>query len=263
MNGKIPCSVEILTRNSALTMERCLESVKDFAEIVVLDGNSTDKTLEIALRYGCRVYKQYETDEPLVRISDFSEIRNKGLRLATYDWFMFIDSDEYLSPGAVEEIRKIVESPAPPASAFWQPRKYVVLGKLIECVTTYPNQQIRLFRRSQVEGFIKPVHERIKLREGTKIGRLQNVEYVPIDSPEMFSARLRRYIETEARRYENSSRQKICGVATKQLGLFLLYALRFSRNLFTCRGPRMPIVFEWTMHKYRLILVGKLFRKLL
>lgn len=64
MTNKIPCSVQILIRNNEKTLERALDSVKDFAEIIVFDGNSRDQTLEIAKRYNCKIYRQYEIDEP-------------------------------------------------------------------------------------------------------------------------------------------------------------------------------------------------------
>src|SRR3989338_954719 len=207
--SKIPCSVEILTRNSEKTLGRCLESIKDFDDIIVLVGNSTDKTREIAARYGARILKQYDIDEPNIQIKDYAEVRNKGLRLAKYDWFMFIDSDEYLSKEAAEEIRSITESQNPSADAFWQPRLYVLDGKIIKCATTYPNQQIRLFRRNGADGFIKPVHEKIKLKEGARMGILKNFEYVPIDPPEVLSRRWRRYMEAELKMVEGASRKKI------------------------------------------------------
>lgn len=260
---KIPCSVEILTRNSVLTLERCLESVKDFTEIIVLDGNSTDGTLEIARRYGCKIYKQYETNEPNVAIKDYSEVRNKGLRIATYDWFMYIDSDEYLSREAAEEIRSIVGSVNPPAHVFWQPRKYVLDGKVIECATTYPNQQIRLFQRQYADGFIKPIHERIKVRQGTKIGWLQGVEYLPVDSLAMLDARWRRYIEKELEMYKSTPSKKIIKIVARQCGLFLLYFMRYLKSLLFCHGHRMPFLYEWMRHKYLLIFAGGLLRKLI
>ena len=59
MNQKIPCSVGILTLNSGQALRRCLDSLKDFAEIIICDGNSTDNTLEIAREYGAKIVKQY------------------------------------------------------------------------------------------------------------------------------------------------------------------------------------------------------------
>lgn len=260
---KIFCSVEILTRNSEKTLERCLESVKDFNDIIILDGNSTDRTLEIARQYDCRIFKQYETGGPLVRITDFSEVRNRGLRLAKYGWFMFIDSDEYLSPEAVEEIREIVASSKPKAYAFWQPRKYVLGGRVIECATTYPNQQVRFFNRQYVDGFIKPVHERIKLKPDVEIGWLKGVEYVPVEPLEGLLSRWARYIKTEEEMTAGASRLKIFRLIFRHLALFLFYLARYFRSLVFCRGPRMPFSYEWTRHKYLLIFSVRLLKNLL
>lgn len=260
---KISCSVEILTRNSGKTLERCLESIKNFAEIIILDGNSTDGTLEMARRYGARIFKQYDTNEPLVSISNFSEVRNKGLRLATHNWFMFIDSDEYLSPEAVEEIRGIVASSNSTARVFWQPRKYVLDGRVIECATTYPNQQIRFFNRQYVEGFIKPVHERIELKPGARVGRLKGVEYVPVEPLEGLRERWARYIKTEEEMTAGVSRPKTLRLILRHLALFLFYLVRYIRGLVFCRGPRMPFRYEWTRHKYLLVFSARLLKNLL
>lgn len=260
---KIFCSVEILTRNSEQTLECCLDSVKYFDDIIILDGNSIDRTLEIARRFGARIFKQYETDKPLIRITDFSEVRNKGLRLAKYDWLIFIDSDEYLSPEAVEEIRGVVASSKPKAYAFWQPRKYVLGGRVIECATTYPNQQVRFFNRQYVDGFIKPVHERIKLKPGAEIGWLKSVEYVPVEPLEGLRSRWARYIKTEEEMTAGASRLKTFCLILRYLGLFLLYLVRYLRGLVFCRGPRMPFRYEWTRHKYLLIFSVRLLKNLL
>ena len=260
---KIPCSVEILTRNSAATLEKCLPSVKDFAEIIILDGNSTDRTLEIARKYGCRTYKQYDTDEPEVRIKDYAEIRNRGLKFASYDWFLYIDSDEYLSEEAVKEIRSIVQSPNPEAFVWWQPRKYVLAGRVVDCATTYPSQQIRFFHRAWVKEFIKPIHERIEVKPGAKVSRLKNFAYVPLGDFTSLKTRWARYFDLEERLFEGVSRKKLLRAAFKQAALFFLYALRYFRGLLFCRGVRMPLRYELARHKYILrlgfVLLGKLF----
>lgn len=249
---KIPCSVEILTRNSALTLERCLDSVKEFAEIIVLDGNSTDGTQDLARSYGCRIMRQYETAEPNVRIMDYSEVRNKGLKAALYDWFLYIDSDEYLSLEAAEEIRSIAESPRPKAFIWWQPRKYVLSGQVIECATTYPNRQIRFFHRQYVAKFIKPIHERIETKPGVAIGMLRGVEYLPLETSADLEARWERYIILERKMVAGRPFQKRLRMAWRQLSLFLLYTLRYIRNIFFCRGKKMPFSYEWMRHKHLL-----------
>jgi len=60
---KIPASVGILTLNSGKTLRRALNSLTDFAEIIVCDGNSTDDTLEIAREYGAKIIRQYDSDD--------------------------------------------------------------------------------------------------------------------------------------------------------------------------------------------------------
>ena len=57
MNEKNKISVVINTYNAEQHLEEVLESVKDFDEILICDMESTDHTLEIAQRYGCRIVK--------------------------------------------------------------------------------------------------------------------------------------------------------------------------------------------------------------
>lgn len=252
MMEKIPCSVEILTRNSSETLDRCLESVRDFSDIIVLDGNSTDDTPQIAARYGARVIPQYDAPDPLVPISDFARVRNKGLGLAREDWFMYIDSDEYLSPEAVEEIRNIVTTLAPGAYVWWQPRRYVLDGRIIRCATTYPNCQIRLFHKKWVRGFIKPIHERIEPVLTAKIGILKSYEYVPLGPLESLRSRWARYMDMETDMVRNASFPKKIKFFFRYTALFFFYTGRYARNFFFCRGSRMPFSYEWGRHVFLL-----------
>ncbi|MEK7082292.1 MAG: glycosyltransferase family 2 protein [Patescibacteria group bacterium] len=245
---KINCSVEILTRNSAHTIARCLESVKNFDDIMVLDGGSTDDTREIAARLGARVTDQEDGQRENQAIGDFAAVRNRGLAVARHPWFMYIDSDEYLSPKGVEEIRGIVESPAPEAHVWWQPRKYVLNDVVIECATTYPNRQIRLFHRDFVQGFVKPIHERILVNPGVKTAVLRHCEYVPLGSPASLKARWERYRNMEIAIAAGMRRPKSIRVVLGELALFVFYALRYVRNIFFCRGARLPFSYEWLRH---------------
>lgn len=258
--SKIPCSIEVLTRNSETTLARCLESVKDFAEIIILDGNSIDRTLEIARIYGCRIYKQYDTDEPEIRIKDYAEIRNKGLELASFAWFLYIDSDEYLSKEVVEEIRSIVESPKPEAYIWWQPRKYILQGKIIDCATTYPNQQIRFFHKAAVKGFVRPVHERIAVKKGERVGFLKYYEYVPLESLAALRGRWQYYLTLEEKALEGASRYTLFKKIFYTLRAIALYAFRLARLMF-CRGDRLPFIFEIDRQWYNFRLLTLLVRK--
>ena len=260
---KIPCSVEILTRNSAATLERCLDSVRDFAEIIVLDGSSTDSTRAIAARYGCIVAAQGERLEPDGAIADFSAVRNRGLRMSAYDWFLYIDSDEYLSAEAVEEMRAIIRDPAPHAHVWWQPRRYVLGRKVVMCAITYPNRQIRFFHKRWVKEFIKPVHERIAVKPGAVIGCLAGLEYVPLAPLPEQQRRWDRYAQLEILMCSGLRRKKILKVFFRQIKMLALYTARFARNLFVCRGVRMPFRYEWARCYDTIKFAGALLRLLL
>ena len=136
-------------------------------------------------------------------------------------------------------------------------------GKVIECATTYPNQQIRFFHRRYAEGFIKPVHERIKLKPDIGAGRLKGVEYVPLEPLEGLRDRWERYMVVEEEMTFGASRWRIFRFIFRHGAIFTLVVFRYARNLFFCRGPRMPVRYEWNRHKFTLLFIARLLKKLI
>ena len=95
-------SVVINTYNEEKNISRCLESVKGFAdEIIVVDMHSADKTVEIAKKYGAQVFEHEYTRyvEPA---------RNFALSRATGDWILLIDADEELSGTLRKKLEEII-----------------------------------------------------------------------------------------------------------------------------------------------------------
>ncbi|WP_088916317.1 glycosyltransferase family 2 protein [Granulosicoccus antarcticus] len=89
MNHQYSLSVTIITKNEADRIERCLESVKDLAnEIIVFDSGSTDATLDIVRRYTDKIW---QTDWP-----GYGLQKQRALEQAQYDWVLAIDADEAL-----------------------------------------------------------------------------------------------------------------------------------------------------------------------
>jgi glycosyltransferase involved in cell wall biosynthesis len=85
--SKIPCSVLILTFNSGNSIDKCLASVRDFAEIIMSDGGSTDATLDIGEKYNCKIISQDKIFKNIDgSINDFSGLRNQLIVSANYDW---------------------------------------------------------------------------------------------------------------------------------------------------------------------------------
>lgn len=91
-------SVSMIVKNEEICLAKCLESVRGADELIVVDTGSTDKTKEIALSYGAKVF-----DFPWV--DDFAAARNESLKHCTGDWVLSIDADNELEPNGIEKIR--------------------------------------------------------------------------------------------------------------------------------------------------------------
>ena len=169
---KIPCSVGILTFNSESTLRRALESVREFDDIIICDGGSTDRTLSIAREFGAHIIAQDPMyKKPDGSLSDYGGVRNQCLLAAKYDWFLYVDSDETISDGLREDIRRIVAEKDGPL-VYKVPIGIIMDGKYLKYSSNYPGYQYRFFNRCSGARFIKTVHERInfdttKIRTGT------------------------------------------------------------------------------------------------
>ena len=96
-------SVLILAKNEEKFIGACLDSVKDFAdEIIVIDDYSTDSTAEICKSRGAKVFRRELA-------GDWSSQRNFAIQQAQYDWIFMIDADERATPELSAEIKKILE----------------------------------------------------------------------------------------------------------------------------------------------------------
>lgn len=258
--NKIPCTVSILTHNSGTTLERALNSVKDFAEIIICDGKSTDNTLDNARAFGARILvqdTQYLDDTG--HITDFAGVRNQCLDAATQEWFFFLDSDEYCGEDLAATIAATVAQNK--AGAYFVNRRYVRGGVVIDCATTYPNRQMRFFARSAAERFIKKVHERIQVKEGFVPAVLTGSLYIPFDDTlESVRQKWDRYIAIEVSRHAPLTWRAVSDVTWSCGKVSMLYLLRLFRNAITCRGTRVPLKFELERHRYHARLVAAFLR---
>jgi len=94
-------SLCMITKNEEKFLEQCLNSVKDLVdEMVVVDTGSTDKTKEIAARFGAKIFDFKWCD-------DFSAARNESLKHATGDWILVLDADEVIAEKDHEKIREL------------------------------------------------------------------------------------------------------------------------------------------------------------
>lgn len=260
---KIACTVGILTFNSEETLERTLESVKDFSEIIVCDGGSTDLTLEVAKEYGCRViFQDSKFKRGDGKIKDFSGVRNQTLDVASHEWFFYIDSDELISENLAEEINDVILKSKEPR-AFWIPRKYMVKGLVIDCAATYPSRQMRLFHRDGVNRFIKTIHERIEVKKETPVSELQNVMLIPMTTDVVaIQNKWNYYLDLEEERVGSIGLLTWFRMCTQNFKISTLYMFRLLRNMFFCRGNKMPISLETQRHIYHMNSCRRFFKRI-
>ena len=103
----ITISLCMIVKNEENTIERCLESVKDIAdEIIIVDTGSTDKTKEITKRFTSQIYD-------FQWIDDFSAARNFSFSMATKEYVLWLDADDILLHEDLEKFRLLKESLRP------------------------------------------------------------------------------------------------------------------------------------------------------
>lgn len=157
-------SVCLATFNEEKNIKDCLESVRQLAdEIVIVDGTSSDKTVEIAKKYTSKIIVR---ENPLM----FHINKQKAFEAATGDWILYLDADERVDKNLKEEILSAIKKKG--YNGFWLPRKNIIFGKWIKHSLWYPDYQLRLFKRGKAHLPCQSVHEQPKL--SGKAGYLKN-----------------------------------------------------------------------------------------
>lgn len=140
----MPISVVINTYNAELHLEKVLDAVKDFDEIVVCDMESTDSTLAIAKKHGCRI-----TTFPKGNITIVEPARNFAIQQATHEWVLVVDADEVITPQLREYLYKRSSEPDCPTGLFI-PRQNMYLGKYENGKSAH-DYQLRFMKRDKVD----------------------------------------------------------------------------------------------------------------
>lgn len=157
-------SVALAVFNEENHLRECLESVKDLSwETVIVDGGSTDKTIQIAKEFGARII---ETEN----LQNFHINKNKAIDAALGDWVLQLDADEIVTNKLKEEIQKVVEDQK--YNGYWIPRRNFFLTRFLTKGGQYPDYTLRLYRKGKGRLPGKDVHEQA-IVEG-RVGYLKN-----------------------------------------------------------------------------------------
>ncbi len=211
-------SVTIIAWNEEERLRDCLESVSWADEVVVVDAESSDKTVQLAREF---------TDRVWVRPwPGFAAQKNFALDQATGEWVLSLDADERVTPELAEQIKAIVAADGP-ADGYLIPRRNLFWGAWVRHGGLYPDYQLRLFRRGAGRFVEDAVHESVHVtgRVETLSEALLHHSYRDLED---FVRRSNRYSTLAAQDWLRRGRRVgVPGLIMKPLGRFFsMYILR-------------------------------------
>lgn len=156
-------SAVIITKNEEKMIGDCLASLKFADEIIVVDTGNTDRTDQIAIAMGAKIVTS--------RGPGYSRFRIDGLKAAEYDWILYVDADERVTPQLKEEINQLISGPVGDYGAYAIPRTNIYLGKEMRYGGWGGESVIRLFPKKNLVSWKNPLHEQPVFTG--KLGRLK------------------------------------------------------------------------------------------
>ena len=201
MNNKISCVIH--TYNSERYLEECLNSVKWCDEIVIIDMYSTDNTLEIARKFGAKIYMHEN-------LGYADPARAFGLAKCSYDWVLALDSDEIIPIKLKDKLQLVMNENN--YDVFKISFRNFFFGKeLLGSGWGYKDQVITRFFKKGFLNYGIEVHNFNKIepkaRVGKIIGREISIIHFNYDSVHQFIRKLNIYTDNEV----NSTKYKYKG----------------------------------------------------
>jgi glycosyltransferase involved in cell wall biosynthesis len=162
-------SVTIIALNEEARIGRTLDAITCADEVLVVDGGSDDRTVEICRARGCRVTVR--------RFDDFCTQKRFAAGLASNDWVLALDADEVLTPALNEEIRAVLAREDLPEASFWVQMTLVFQGRPFRHGKLARDRHVRLFDRRRASYNGKTLHEGIVAQGPTGLLREPLLHY--------------------------------------------------------------------------------------
>jgi glycosyltransferase involved in cell wall biosynthesis len=221
----LPVTLCVSTRNAAPLLQDCFDSVRGWVrEIVVVDMESSDATLDIARAYGATIVQ--------VPAAGWAEPgRQSGIDAATQPWILVLDADERAAPGIAELARRYVDRDD--IAGVELPRQNFQFGWWVPKAGIWPDWQLRLFQRERTtwagtRTHVGPqVDGRVEKAPAEKDNAIVHHSFATISA---WMAGANRYTDLEAQRMAEAGRK------ASLARLFGVPLARFSQDYFHKRG---------------------------
>lgn len=220
MEEKIPVSVVVLTKNNEANIAACLDSVRWADEIIVVDDESTDRTLEVVKQYTGRIFVRKMEIEGRHRNWAYSQSRNL--------WVLSLDSDEIVTPELKGEIERVLKK-NPRENGFTIPRRNYIGGYWVKYGGWYPAPQLKLFRKDKFRFEEVQIHGRAFMDDPCGHLKSDIIHHTYRDFDE-FLSKLNRQTTLEAQKWHMQNKPM-------RLGRFTYRAIdRFLRTYIGRKG---------------------------
>ncbi len=218
LKEKLPITATIITFNEADNLPKVVESLNFCQEILVIDSNSADNTLAVAIALGCRVIQQ-----PFL---GFGLQKQFAVDNASFDWVLSVDADEIVDDELAVSIVAAIQSPGEYAG-FELRRDFYFMGKKLRFGGEDGKSYLRLFNRNHAKFTPDNIHEKVVSngKVGKLTGRLQHFSYRNL---EHYLNKFNRYTSEGALfQYNRSKRTSIAAIIFRfPWEFFKLYLLK-------------------------------------
>ena len=219
-------SITIIGHNEIEHLRELLPQLKWADEIVYVDCESHDGSLEVVREAGCRVYSRPNN-------TNLNVNKSYAMEQANGDWVFYVDPDERIPEILVSEIEKVIQDTT--NSAFKLNRRNHYFGNWLRHGSQYPDSQLRLFRKDSAHFPNRHVHEKLVV-EGS-IGKLNNdMLHFPYLNISQFLSKFDFYTRVEAGYLRDSGVRITAGSSLRFL--VLKPFSRFFRRYFLKGGFR-------------------------
>lgn len=212
-------TVVLITKNEEGRIAACLESVSWADEIVVVDGESQDRTAQIARQFTPKVFER--------AFDHFSNQKNFGIDQTSGEWIFSIDADEVVSPLLRDSLLRVAREGSP-FDGFLIQRINYLFGRRLRFAGQDKEKILRFFRKEKGR-FVQPIHEKVQVegRVGKISGELLHDSSRTVSE---YLNKLRLYTDLEVKWLaQKEVKVTTVDIAVKPVVLFLRnYFLRFG-----------------------------------
>lgn len=215
-------SVAIAVHNEEKNIIRCLQSIYDWAnEIVIVDGRSTDKTIDFIRQFDQKnkIHLFKEDNPPM-----FHQNKQKAIERCRGQWILQLDADEVISENLKKEILTVINQKSEIRNspvAYRIPRLNYFLNRPLKKGGQYPDYTTRLYKNGFARFPCKTTHEQVEISSKFKIQSLKSsLLHYPYPSFEIYIKKWLRYAMLEAEEFYKNNQPFSFGLFAKYIIFF-------------------------------------------